>query len=248
MFSTVLIYVAGGGRFGSKALESLTSLGKVILVDINSDCIACKKVDCVANDLQDLIDVVESSRCRSTLLVSDASHILAKLMIKGFTPDIVIPTIPIHLAGEVTRLFLLYKGIDVKPYSGIVTVLERLRSFNVETRVDEEKGVVIASYMPFNTRCLERCSEPPICPVTGKLKPYPLYQLMEDLLKEVSDRVKVLISKLLAESIGGFNGLELYNFLKSLTNEIKEGLIIAIATACRCHGVANTFRVVRITS
>lgn len=232
-----MIFVAGGGFYGATAVSKLKNRDTVVVVDVDRECHAKAYVECIAENL----DEVLSGRCRSALVVEDAVKVFLDLVNKGFVPDVVVPAIPRHLAGEVTYRFLKLRGCNIKYYtSSLDEVIEIFKNFGAEVKVDTANGVIIASYMPFNLRCRQGCSEPQVCPITGKVKTVPLHNLIKLALSRAADKVIVLESKFVVEGIGGFSGYELADVLKDLASLCK-GSLVAIATACACHGIANLF-------
>lgn len=237
-----MIFVAGGGVYGAKAISSLRSRGFILAVDVDRYCRAREYVECIVDN----VDKVLGTGCSSVLVVGDATKIFTYLLKRGIIPEIVVPAIPKHFAGEVFRLFLELEGYTVKPYaSDIDKALEILRRHGVEVKADHITGVVVASYMPFTLRCKPGCREPPVCPVTKKAKALDLHRLLHIAFSGVVDDVFVLESRLLDEEVGGFSGHDLFNILNNFTTKPSYRGSIAIATACTCHGVANTFYCLR---
>lgn len=233
-----MIFVAGGGFYGATAVSKLKNRDTVVVVDVDKECRAKAYVECIAENL----DEVLSGRCRSALVVGDAVEVFLDLVNKGFVPDVVVPAIPRHFAGEVTYSYLRFRGYIVKPYTGSLDeVIDIFKNFRAEAKADSSNGVIVASYMPFNLRCKTNCSEPQVCPVTGKVKAVPLHKLMMLALSKITNRVIVFESKLIAEGIGGFSGYEITEVLRDLSKPCCRSNLIAIATACMCHGLANLF-------
>ncbi|MEM2297351.1 MAG: hypothetical protein QXH10_07985 [Ignisphaera sp.] len=234
-----MIFVAGGGFYGAIAVSKLKNRDTVVVVDVNEECYAKTYVECIAKNLDEALN----DRCRSTLVIGDAVKVFLDLVSKGFVPYVVVPAIPRHFAGEVTYSYLKLRGCIIKPYSGTLDeVVEILKNFGVEAKADTANGVVVASYMPFNLRCKQSCDEPQVCPITGKIKAIPLHELMGLVLIEVADERVVFESKFIAEGVGGFSGYELAEALKNLAS-LCRGSLVAVATACACHGLANFFAV-----
>lgn len=234
-----MIFVAGGGFYGVIAVSKLKGRDVVIVVDVDRECRAKTYVDCIAEN----IDEVIRSGCRSALIVGDAARVFVDLVDRGFVPNVVVPAIPRHFAGEVVQNYLRLRGCSTKPYTGALDdVAEVFRKYGVEVKVCIDYGVIVASYMPFNLRCRPSCSKPQVCPVTRRFRAMPLHKLMRLALSMIADEVVVLESKSIADDIGGFEGLEIIEVLRYLAKSCtsKNGLV-AIATACRCHGLANLF-------
>jgi hypothetical protein len=70
-----------------------------------------------------------------------------------------------------------------------------------------------------------------------------MYDLVAEALgTERIDIVRVLRSRLLAPSVGGFSGRDLKNTIDLCIE--KAPCSIAIATSCTCHMVANALKIV----
>lgn len=235
-----MIFVAGGGFYGAKAVLALKSRGFIIVVDLRKECLAKNYVECISDNVYNVLN----SGCGSALIIGDAVKTFVNIVEKGFIPDIVVPAIPKHFAGEVLRLYLELRGVNIKPYTyNLDIVVKVIEVYGVEAKVYTDLGVVVASYIPFNLRCKPGCNEPRVCPVTGKNKVAPLHKLIKFAFSKIVDKVMVLESKLIAEDVGGFCGYDLVKVLRDLENVVRscKGIRIAIATACSCHGIANLF-------
>ncbi|MEM1682783.1 MAG: hypothetical protein QXG46_01655 [Ignisphaera sp.] len=237
-----MILIAGGGFYGTKALLSIDNKDEVLVVDINSKCPANRYVDCTLQSLDELMR--KGKRCRKVLLIADVVEVLLRLLMLNIIPSIIIPTVPIHLAGKVVERYLITKACSVYPSKSIARVVDMVKDYGVEVRVDSLNGIVVMSYMPFNKLCKPDCIEPPVCPITGKTKIAPLKEILKYVLRHITNLSIVLESQFIVEGIGGYSGLELYSFLKDLDKCIDRYNLIAIATACSCHGVANIFEVI----
>jgi len=237
-----MIFVAGGGFHGAKAVRMLKDRDTIVVADINGECRAKKYVEYTIRS----IDHLPCIKYGSVLVIGDAPELFIKMIARNIIPEIVVPAIPRHFAGEVFKLFLESRGYVVKPYSGDINeALFLFKMYGVHVKDDANEGVVVASYMPLTLKCNLGCQEPYRCPVTGRIKPMPLHQLMYAAFSKVADNTIVFISRLIAEGVGGFSGHLLYNTLKELADFYGDSFSTAIATACSCHGVANLFSIER---
>lgn len=237
-----MIFIAGGGFYGSRAVQLFRNVDKVVVVDTNENCIAKAYVDTIVRSVDEALE----SSSNTVLVVGNASEALMMFLARSIIPDIVIPVVPRHLAGEVVKLYAEAKGLRVEPFGiGISRAVQKLNEMGVHVRADEGLGVIVASYMPFNERCLPECVEPSVCPITGLARPKPLYIAFREVLLHLADSVEVLVSSLVAPGIGGYSGRDLVNIIKRIVDVDVgfAGRIVAIVTACRCHGVANVFRI-----
>lgn len=163
--------------------------------------------------------------------------------LRDLKPDLVIPTIPRHLAGALVKGRLEGRGLVVEGEGGIraLKVLERL-PLEVNRRLDVEREVAILSYMPFESRCREGCIPPRgFCPPSKIKRPQDLHVLLEGAFEGLFDAHRVLVSRQLGAGFGGFLGEDLAGLLGWADGLSVGG--VAVGTACTCHGVANFFRV-----
>lgn len=237
----LMIFVAGGGVYGSKALISLKSSGRILVADIDKGCRASRYVDCIVYDLDELIKI--ESKCSTALLVSDAAETLVRLFKAGIVPSLIIPATPMHLAGKVLELYLVSRMSKADPSPSVVRIADAVRSYGIEVKVNSLNGVAVMSYMPFGKLCKPRCIEPSLCPVTGRVKPIPLNRLLDNVLGSIISLSTVLESQLIVEEVGGYSGRNLFSFLEEVDRGIPHHSLVAIATACSCHGIVNVFDV-----
>lgn len=241
-YSRPMIFVAGGGFHGAKAVKMLKDRDTIVVADVNDECRAKEYVEYTVRN----IDHLSRVKYGSVLVIEDAPKFFIEMIARNIIPEIVIPAIPRHFAGEVFRLFLESRGYGVKPYNGDISAALRVfKMYGVHVKDDANEGVVVASYMPFTLKCNPGCQEPPRCPVTGRTKPMPLHQLMHSAFSKVAYNTIVFASRLITEGVGGFSGHLLYNMLTELADFRGNSFSAAIATACSCHGVANLFSIER---
>ena len=235
----MLIYIAGGGKFGTKALTYFKNLHnyKVIVVDHDEHCLARMYSDVTSRDLD--LKLLDNSK--TYLVVSDAIEIFLKLVKLNIIPDITIPAIPKHFIGLLTYRYLTdFQNLKVYPDEDSLDKIlsSRLSKFIIST--SRKFGLVILSYMK-DKLCLEDCLAPPICPVTGELREPPLLKVIEEELKKLfNDDIVVIESKQLGPGIGGI----VKESIKQLIDKLKHvNNRIVVATACRCHAILNCFKI-----
>lgn len=237
-----MIFIAGGGFYGTKALLSLKHNNIILVADIDENCMASKYVDCIMNNLREYLEKKED-KCHTTLLISDSVKLLNQLFKNKIIPSTIIPTTPFHLAGEVVKLYLSEKNYRIFSSSHIYKIIEIVKNYGFETKIDFRKTAVI-SYMPFNKLCIPNCLEPLVCPVTNKIRITPLYEILKTFLSNVTDMNIVLVSKFIADGVGGYRGLDLFNFLIELDkNNKKDRYLVGVATACSCHGLTDILQI-----
>ena len=109
--------------------------------------------------------------------------------------------------------------------------------------VDTENGVLITSYMTPDGVCAEGCTQPVVCPITGFRKDVPMHELLRRSLVDVVDCARVLVSWQL-DGAGGVLGGEVRAMLDEV-EKLGSGKTYGVATSCVCHGIVNTFEVIR---
>jgi len=227
-----LVFVAGGGRFGSYATKYFRDVGMAVIVaDVDRGCRASHYVDKIVEN------VSIPREGEAYLVIGDAPKVLLDMYRLGIVPDIVIPTVPGHLMGKFFKFYLEEKGLRVYPD---VESLEKIISSgllnDVVIDIDRVNAVIIASYMPKGMFCITPCPEPDICPVTGRIKKIPMYRLL-DMTMKITSYTITLESKQVIPGIGGIEGKDIVKYMERLI--IEQPQRIAITTACKCHAITN---------
>ena len=242
IFKDKIVFVAGGGHFGTEAIKSLrASSAKVILVDTISNCKASKFADEKVNGC----DIDEAFRIESNsvkFFLCDAVELLNKI-IRRATPDHIVPAIPGHLAGEVVKRWLEEEGFKLKGDSE--TAIEVLNEIpkSLVMSYNKETGRIVTSYMPEGRLCNLPCDQPiDFCRTTGRKKAGPMYSILEFATWKKAEISKIIHSYKLQRDVGCFKGEDIVSFLSELKN-IKTPYSLAIGTSCSCHGVLNLFLV-----
>ncbi len=237
-----LVFVMGGGKFGTRAIGYLKAKGaKVLVVDMNPDCMASSEVDIQAAELGVLDSLVDG---QAAFLVGDAVDRLLGLM-ETKVPDLVVTAIPSNAVAKVAEGWLAKRGIKLEPYLKVVPkVLENIPKSLVSV-VDEYSGVIVVSYMASHMRCRENCMPPKdICASTGRPKLVSMDKLLEFGIYNHVDVSGILISSQLTGGLGAIDGKELYSILNRLESHNKP-YTIAVGTACDCHGVLSLAKVTK---
>jgi hypothetical protein len=141
--------------------------------------------------------------------------------------DWIIPALPVHLAGEwLVRVF----GPSFKP----APLPDIGKGFPFRKILGHGLYLSYADFL-----CPEDCPAPAgYCYRTGKKRPQPLWQYLQD--QRVQGRtVAVVVSRQLAPGVGGYP----FSELKGLESSVEKGRFpFYLATACRCHGVVHGFQ------
>ncbi|MCP8310627.1 MAG: hypothetical protein L6N94_03920 [Candidatus Methylarchaceae archaeon HK01M] len=242
IFKDKLILIAGGGHFGTEAMISVrASSARVILVDNMHDCKASRFID----ERIKVSNIDEALRIRSDRVIfflCDAVEFLMNFMKKA-TPDYIVPAIPGHLAGEVVKRWLEGEGFRVEGESEMVREVLKEIPESLVMNFNEDKGIIVTSYMPKGKLCKISCDQPlNFCRTTGRPKAGPMYSIFEFATWGKADVFKILRSYKLQRDVGCFRGEEFASFLSDL-KKIETPYSLAIGTSCSCHGVLNLFSV-----
>ena len=211
------IWIIGGGKFGLKAAGVLGAKHpKAGMTIVEQDRHTCRRLE--TQPFQ--------------IVCADGIRYLDQNLKKSDGPDLIIPAVPIHLAYEWIKRKLLTQF-----YLSPLAVPRQLSKM-LPNAITGDCGQVYMSNADFI--CPENCSEPEeVCTVTGKPRPRILYQFLTKIHFEDFQPV-VVCSRQLAPGVGGFTPRDLWAALgriKSLQGRI------ALATACRCHGVMHAFKI-----
>jgi hypothetical protein len=235
-----IAFVAGGGKYGTFALQHLAKTGiRTLICDKDRHCQATKYVknEIGLEDLQKL-----AQRSEPALLIGDATEALTRLLLDGIVPSLIVPCVPFHFAAKVLTSYFGNNGLEVRPdFEPLKLAFEKSKPEDIEYRLYRDNALAVASKMPFDLQCKSGCNQPRTCPVTGRRLLKPMYKLIEEILdSSEADFVKVLRSRLIAPNVGGFRGEELMHVADLCTE--KEPCTLAIATSCSCHAIANRLR------
>jgi hypothetical protein len=235
-----LVFVMGGGKFGTRALKYLKAKGcKVLVADVNVDCKARLEVAAQAAGL-DAADSLEDGQ--AAFLVGDAVEFLLALL-ETKVPDLVVTAIPGNAAAKVVTGWLSKRSCKLEPNRKVIPmVLENIPKSLISV-VDQDSAVIVVSYMPSHMRCRENCVPPKdFCAVTGRPKLASMDKLLEFSIYNLTDASAILRSRQLKGGLGAIDGKELYSLLKRLET-IRQPFTLAIGTACDCHGILNLIKV-----
>lgn len=239
-----LVFVMGGGKFGTNALRYLKAEGaKILIVDVNPDCRAKSKVDFQINKL----GVSESlADGQAAFLVGDAVEILVALL-ETKVPDLTVTAIPGNAVAKVVEVWLSKRGIKLEPYRKIIPkVLDNIPK-SLVSFVDVDSGVIVVSYMPSHMRCRENCMPPKgVCASTGKPKLASMDKLLEFSVYNLVDVSGILWSRQLTGGLGAIDRKEFCSLLKQLEN-LSKNCTLAVGTACDCHGILSLSKATKLS-
>lgn len=142
-------------------------------------------------------------------------------------PTWVAPCLPRHLFADWLRAELAGRGVQTLP-------LDPARLPSLPQVMTGREGQAYLSLT--DTMCPDDCAEPARrCPKTGLARKQNLYAILAGLdLPGV--RPAVLVSRQLAPGVGGVRVAEMLAWRDTIARQGGDWLV---ATACRCHGVAE---------
>jgi len=208
------IWIIGGGRFGRRAARMLHADHAITIVDQHAP----------ADDLAQLPGV--------TCIQAEAIDWLgAHLHSPDQGPSWILPMAPLHLAWR-WLCIKLSPQFQVLPADCPPSALSQLP--NPMAGATGEWFVSRADFI-----CPTDCPEPADhCMVTGRPRGRSLYAALAD-MNWSPFRPLVIRSRQLAPGIGGYRPVELFRVLSQVKRRPGSYML---ATACRCHGVAQAFR------
>ena len=231
-----LVFIMGGGKFGTDALRYLKTKGaKVLVIDVNPECLASSEADVLAANLQILGSLEDG---QAAFVVGDAVELLVALL-ETKVPDMIVTAVPGNAVAMIVEAWLAERGVKLEPYTeGIPKVLENIPK-SLISFIDRDCGVIVVSYMPADMRCRENCMPPKnLCAVTGRPKLASMDTLLRFGVHNQTDVSGILCSPQLTGGLGAIKGHELCSLLKQLEH-IHKPFTLAIGTACDCHGILN---------
>lgn len=234
-----VVVCVGGGVMGTRAALAAREMGACVLVmDVLPSCLVSSSVDVVLDELSAFDPELPSS---IQFVVCDGVEGLLNVM-RTLTPELVVPAVPGHMAARLVLSHSRAHNLTLQPSGGVVQqVVRNLPRENVLV-VDRDSGVLITSYMSMDGMCLDGCTQPVVCPVTGFRKDVPMHELLRRALVGVVDIARVLVSWQL-DGAGGVLGRDVRAMLDEVEG-LGAGDTYGVATSCVCHGITNTFEVV----
>jgi hypothetical protein len=235
--SNKLVFVMGGGKFGTNALKYMQDRGaKVVVADVNPECLASSEVDFVSDKL-DTFGSLKSGE--SALVVGEAVELLLAAL-NQHDLDLVVTAIQGNAVAKTVELHVTNKDMKFEPYRDAVSEVLKNLPESLVSFADEESGVIVCSYMPSDLRCRENCVPPRgVCAVTGRPKLATMDRLLVFSVFGLTDMSGVLVSKeLKGGGLGAIEGKDLAALLKKF-DKISGPCTLAVGTACECHGILN---------
>lgn len=226
----------GGGRFGSKAaIASRRSNASVLVIDNSESCQARMVADLITSDVDSILYAAPGE---VRLFIGEGVSTLDDILAR-WVPNLVVPASKGHLAAHLAVEHCRRQGRILAPIATVNGLAGRLPPRSVIIS-DDRLGVVVTSHMPQGRMCQEDCEQPQICPVSGTLILTPMHRSIDEALSDSVDWQFVLATAGTGQ-FGGIKGPDLKVMLAAL-DDLEEGATCGIATACRCHGIINLFR------
>lgn len=252
-----LIIIAGGGKFGLKALEFVNRNNfKTIIIDNNPNCYIAKFVTHKFDNIEDFNLKLNNLKDGDIFFLNQNIEIVYEL-IEKLDPKYVIPVIPIHLMASVLISFLLKFSIKLIPATNLTNKFSKNANPELLLNQNIENGVVYLSYAKLDEICPDNCSGPEeYCPNFKREKPITITRYLKDFY-EVKNTVIIEKNKIpkfiiinesyqLMPGLGGLKGKDISKNIKILQKNLdillNQRFNIIIATTCNCHGVINFYQ------
>lgn len=208
------IFILGAGRFGSRAAKILCSRRKTAIWLIDKDREPLSK--------QENLPV--------SRIQMDAVQFLSERFSSLFPENLLVPSVPVHLAFEWLMSFC--GEISREDIPGETKML-------LPNSWAGSEGSLLVSDADF--LCPDDCPEPADhCTITGKRRETPLYQRLRE-IHAPDHRIHIIRSRQLAPGVGGYMVRDLMDVLENLRRHREEKWLLG--TACRCHGIVTAFRI-----
>jgi hypothetical protein len=228
----------GGGHWGAKGAMIAKQAGaRAVVIDLNQSCLASKVADAILAEKE-----IRETRIEGTVLViGEVTDVLANIL-RYENPRWIVPAIPGGIAGKLTEKWVAIKRLKITKSKFLVK--RALAGLPEKLVLSRGPGTIISSYMPKGMWCKIPCSQPKICPVTGRKKSAPMYELLEFSLSETVDYCKIFVSQDLG-GVGAVSGPEVKGWLEHLEG-LKAPYSLAVAISCGCHANTALFEVEEI--
>jgi hypothetical protein len=225
----------GGGRWGAKGATIAKEAGaRAAVIDLNQDCLASRVADAILAEKE-----MRGAKTEGVVLVvGEVTDVLADIL-KYDSPQWIIPAIPGGIAGKLTQKWLATKQVKITKSRFLVN--KALTGLPRKVVLSQGAGTITSSYMPKGIWCKTPCSQPKTCPVTGRKKVAPMYELLEFCLSETVDHYRIFVSRDLG-GVGAISGAEVQEWLDYI-KRLQPPYSLAAAISCECHASTALFEV-----
>jgi len=233
-----LLVCAGGGRWGAEGATIAKEVGaRAIIIDLNQSCLASKVADAILSEKE----MKEAKTEGTVLVIGEVVDVLAEIL-KYDSPRWIVPAIPGGIAGKLTEKRLATKQFKITKSKSLAK--RALTGLPKKVVLSQGSGTITSSYMPKGMWCQMPCSQPKICPVTGRKKVAPMYELLEFSLSETVDYYRIFVSQDLG-GVGAISGAEVEEWLEYIEG-LEAPYSLAVALSCECHANTALFEVEEI--
>ncbi len=230
-----LLVCAGGGRWGVKGATIAKEVGaRAIIIDLNQSCLASRVADAIMAET----DMRKTNSTGTVLVIGEVTDVLARIL-KYDSPRWIIPAIAGGMAGKLTEKRLATQQLKITKSKSLVR--RALTGLPRKVVMSQVPGTITASYMPKGIWCQVPCSQPKVCPVTGRKKVAPMYEVLEFALSDTVDYCKIFVSQDLG-GVGAISGAEVKEWLEYV-EVLEPPYSLAVAISCKCHASAALFEV-----
>ncbi|MHA1377199.1 MAG: NAD(P)-dependent oxidoreductase [Candidatus Helarchaeota archaeon] len=228
------VLIVGGGKAGERAFRyGKKKRAKIIVIDTDPSCVIRNYIDYYLEP-NNISEVSDLSTTTESILIHGGLGNSCSLLDK-FEFKLIFPCVPQHLAAKLAISYLKKFGIRESPDSATLTNILKKIPKDLIFNQDKEKAIAVLSYMPKRLNCIENCTAPKKCPVTGIEKEITLFELLKKIIQ--GDNGIVLESKQIRPGLGAIEGKDFKKMFKFIKNKRK----FIVATASRCHGIVNAF-------
>ncbi|TFG02674.1 MAG: hypothetical protein EU542_04430 [Promethearchaeota archaeon] len=257
MGNSKFVLIAGGGKYGKKAIEYVKKQGyKGIVIDSEPNCAAANQSDFKISGIEKYKVIKEHLKAGSIIFLNSDISVINKVMEK-VNPKYIIPVVPVHLTLLIIKNFLTENSMD------LVTDSETLNHYSQKVHSElllgahPTQGTIYLSYAKINETCPDNCPGPSdYCPNFKREKPITITAHAKDILcmsnlfklikNDVNQVFIVNESHQLMPGLGGLRG----NEMKFILDKLKESISLLrdktfkliTATTCNCHGVLSFFK------
>lgn len=212
------VWIIGGGRFGRRAAETLrrTPAGADILI-VEKKPLRCRKID--------------SMGLRT--LCADGIDFLAARLQSPAQRVWIVAAAPVHVAYEWVRA-RASASLRIAPLPMPAEVARLLPN-----AMPGGDGQLFASNADFI--CPPGCAETGrVCTLTGRRRPRNMHGFIRR-IDAAGVKIIVVRSFQLAPGVGGLRPRDLFEALRQIESAPSA---VVLATACRCHAVLNSFKII----
>lgn len=210
-------WILGAGRFGKIAANRLSrAYPQAVLTVVDTD---------PEEEIGDGIRVVRQ----------DGVRWLWNMLRSQAETDMIVPAIPIHVVYEWMK-YAVQDAYAVAPMD-IPESWKKQMPHPIRGKI----GQIYTSHADFI--CPDNCPEPKDrCTVTKKPRPKDLFRLLREI--HIGDACAIIVrSHQLLPGVGGLYPSDLSFVRETALKNARRPLFLA--TACRCHGVGNAFRLIK---